>query len=65
MTKIKNNNLIKKKGIENGNINFEIGLKPHSNGIFFSKFNFFIIDKYLFKLKIIIEIKIIKQKKNK
>ena len=32
---------------------------------FFSKFNFFIIDKYLFKLKITIEIKIINKKINK
>ena len=39
ISKIKNSNLIqkkkkKKKKKKNGNVNFEIGLKPHANGTF-------------------------------
>ena len=43
-SKIKNNNPIKKRGIENGNTNFEIELKPHSNETFFSEFDSLFID---------------------
>ena len=35
ISKIKNNNLIIKNGVENGKRNLEIGLNPHSKGIFF------------------------------
>ena len=41
------------------NINFVIGLNPHSSGILFSKLIFLFIEKNSFKLEIIIEINII------
>lgn len=56
---------IKNEGIENDNINFEIGLNAHSNRILFSKLIFLLIDKNLFKLKIIIEISMINIINNK
>ena len=65
MSKIKSKRLIERKDIENGNVNFEIGLNPRSNGIFFSTFNCLIIDKNLFKLKIITEINITNVRNNK
>ena len=35
-----------------GSINLEIGLKPHSTGIFFSKLIFLLVEKNLLKLKV-------------
>ena len=52
ISKIKNNNLIIKNGIENGNRNLEIGLNPHSKGIFFSNVVFLKNENNLLKLQI-------------